>query len=89
MSRSYKKTPRSGDKKDKFYKQYANKLVRKASYDLPLNYGNYRKMFSRYKICDCNWVGTTYWKYLDDKSATGLEDCLENYLRYLRWYIWK
>lgn len=34
MSRSYKKTPRAGDTKDKFYKRYANKLIRKNKYEL-------------------------------------------------------
>ena len=29
MSRSYKRTPRSGDKKDKFFKRYENHRLRK------------------------------------------------------------
>ena len=54
MSRSRKKTPYSGDRKDRGYKRYANKKVRqklKNSEEI-YNYKEYKKLFCSYDICD-------------------------------------
>ena len=68
MSRSYKHTPRAGDTKDKFFKKYANRRVRRLPIDEPsLNYKSYKKMTCSWNICDYETVGTSfeqYWKRL-------------------------
>lgn len=51
MSRSYKKHPRCGFYKDKFYKRYANVRVRKNTQDI-LSHNYYKKLLSSYRICD-------------------------------------
>jgi hypothetical protein len=69
MSRSYKHTPRSGNKKDKFFKRYANRKVR---HQLPtdkhsLKGAAYKKVFCQCNICDYETVGISfeqYWKRL-------------------------
>ena len=97
MSRSYKKTPRSGDSKDKFFKRYANRKIRHKSFEEE-NYQNkaYKKEFCSYNICDYEWVGTTFeefyqdaiknwhkWGRFHNKPYPSREECLE---RYSRWY---
>lgn len=54
MSRSYKKTPYSGDRKNKYMKHYANKRVRRMlkNPEENLKYKSYRKVFDSYDICD-------------------------------------
>ena len=44
MSRSYKKTPRSGDQKDKFFKTYANRKLRRDKFH-NLQHNSYKKIF--------------------------------------------
>ena len=64
MSRSYKKTPRCGDTKDKFYKKYANKRFRKDKFN-NLQHKTYKKHSCSWNICDYETVGLTfeeYWK---------------------------
>lgn len=77
MSRSYKKTPYSGDRKDKDLKRYANKKVRRTlKSDLEVNYNNreYKKLFQSYDICD---------------YCTILRDFEDYYNREVdRWYRW-
>lgn len=74
MSRSYKKTPRSGDTKDKFYKNYANRKLRRNKFH-NLQHSNYKKNFCSYDICDYEIVGETFEEWW--------EQCLKN------WYRWK
>lgn len=60
MSRSYKKTPRSGDRKDKFMKNYANRILRRNNE--AYQNGSYKKCFCHYDICDYNSV---YYEFED------------------------
>ena len=66
MSRSYKHTPRSGQRKNKFIKQYANRKLRreKLKEDVP-QYGGYRKRTERWDICDYETVGETFEQYYE------------------------
>ena len=49
MSRSYKHTPRSGEQKDKFFKKYANRKVRRLPIDEhPLKGTAYKKVFCQF-----------------------------------------
>ena len=52
MSRSYKKTPYSGDRKDKGLKRYANKRLRKIDDIAILQGKRYRKYSETWDICD-------------------------------------
>ena len=63
MSRSYKKTPRSGDKKNKFLKKYANRKYRKLPLEDTVQHKSYKKTFCSYDICDYEDVGTTFEQY--------------------------
>ena len=64
MSRSYKHTPRSGQQKDRYFKKYANRKLRKFSIDdLPKNGNGYKKVFCHYDICDYETVGTSFEQY--------------------------
>ena len=67
MSRSYKKTPRSGDTKDKFFKQYANRRLRRKKLDIDLQHKSYRKDFCSYDICDYETVGTSFEEFWRDR----------------------
>ena len=60
MSRSYKKIPRSGDRKDKFMKNYANRILRRNNE--AYQNGSYKKCFCHYDICDYNSV---YYEFED------------------------
>ena len=60
MSRSYKKTPRSGDKKNKFLKKYANRKYRKLPLEDTVQYKSYKKTFCSYDICDYEDVGRIF-----------------------------
>ena len=64
MSRSYKKTPRSGDKKDRFFKNYANRKLRRDKFN-DLQHNSYKKNFCSWEICDYEWTHysfETWWK---------------------------
>ena len=64
MSRSYKKTPRSGDQKDREMKRAANrKFRRNKNFDETLNHKQYRKYFCSYDICDYETIGETFEEY--------------------------
>lgn len=60
MSRSYKHTPRSGEKKDSFFKRYFNHLVRRRK-DCG-NFNAYRKVrpYACYEICEYECVGLSF-----------------------------
>ena len=99
MSRSYKKTPRSGDKKDKILKKYANRRIRQDKNASDLKYRAYRKRYQSYNICDYQDVGLTfeqfYNQYLSSWYRWG-QDFGEPYptiekakKNYYRWFIRK
>ena len=69
MSRSYKKTPRSGDTKDKFFKNYANRKLRRNKFH-NLQHKSYKKNFCSYDICDYETICKTFeeWWQLRLKS---------------------
>lgn len=52
MSRSYKHTPYCGDEKNKFFKRYANRKLRRNKLKHNLQYKSYRKNFPSWDICD-------------------------------------
>lgn len=60
MSRSYKKTPRCGDTKDKFFKRYANRRLRRKKLDIDLQHKSYKKDFRSYYICHYETVGPSF-----------------------------
>ena len=75
MSRSYKKTPRCGDKKDKYFKKYANKRLRRKKLTHEFKHKSYKKDLCSYNICDYEQIGTTFTEYYSI--------CVSN------WYRWK
>ena len=100
MSRSYKHIPYSGEKKDKFFKNYANRKIRRLPIDeLSLSKKSYRKYFCSYDICDYKEVGTSFQNYWESlvkswylwKKDYGypFPDREKAYKNYLRWYIRK
>ena len=99
MSRSYKHTPRSGDKKKKFFKKYSNHKVRRLPNDEhPLKGNAYKKVLHDYSICDYETVGITfeqYWERLVKRwhewewRGYDFPDRDEAYQEYCRWFIRK
>lgn len=73
MSRSYKKTPRCGDRKNKAMKKYANHVVRRDTNTYQNS--SYKKRFCRYDICDYESVGDTFQDYWN--------------MRVRQWYSWR
>ena len=70
MSRSYKHTPYCGLKKDKFFKNYANRKLRRRKLDHDLQHRSYKKDFCSWEICDYYEIETKNFEeyYLDDMS---------------------
>lgn len=67
MSRSYKKTPWSGDRKGKIKKRIANQTVRswlKQHPDIKLSKGDFKKIYETWDICDYGYKMTweEYWE---------------------------
>ena len=99
MSRSYKHTPRSGDQKDRYFKRYANRRVRRLPIDeYPLKGKAYKKVLHDYSICDYETVGTSFEQYWESLVKRWYEwmwrsepfpDRDEAYEEYLRWFIRK
>ena len=95
MSRSYKRTPRSGDKKDKFFKKYENHRLRKLPFEHTLNHNAYKKHGEGWNICDYETVGISferYWgrlkrRFQNKPELLGTKE--EAYLEYLKWFIRK
>lgn len=90
MSRSYKKTPRCGDKKDKYLKRYANRKLRRKKLFVDLQNKSYKKDFCSYDICDYQTIGlswiefsTSWLKHFPDESIKDLRK------KYYRWYLMK
>jgi hypothetical protein len=95
MSRSYKKTPRSGDKKDKFLKRYANRKLRRQKLTSDLQHNSYKKNYCSYEICDYETVGTLleqYWSRSVSRchewwySYEPYPDRDEVYQEWMRWF---
>lgn len=103
MSRSRKKTPYSGDRKDRGYKKYANRKVRRRLKNPEANYNHkeYKKVFSSYDICDyCTLAGDFETFYKDEISRWyrwqvyphlnyDFPTCEKAYQDYMRYYIRK
>ena len=95
MSRSYKRTPRSGDTKDKFFKRYYNKRLRKLPFECVLDNGTYKKYNCQWDICDYETVGISfedYWRHLkrrfsNQPNILGTKE--EAYKEYIKWFIRK
>ena len=64
MSKSYRHTPRCGDKKNRAMKKSANRRVRRSKLkeDYP-QYGGYRKRTEWWEICDREVVGCSFEQY--------------------------
>ena len=97
MSRSYKRTPRSGQQKDKFFKNYANRRLRRLPTDEhPYNNCTYKKVSCSWNICDYEDVGTSfeqYWERLVKSwhqwrtyNNIPLPSREQAYEEYCRWY---
>ncbi len=100
MSRSYKHTPRAGQPKDRFYKKYANRKVRRLPLDKqPKNGREYRKVFCHYDICDYETVGITFeeywaslvksWHRWKKEFNYPYPDREQAYQEYCRWFLRK
>ena len=95
MSRSYKRTPRCGDKKDKFFKRYYNKKLRKLPFECALGNSTFKKYNCQWDICDYETVGISfkdYWRHLKSRFSNrpdilGTKE--EAYKEYIKWFIRK
>ena len=101
MSRSYKKTPYCGQRKNKFAKRQASKVVRrtlKHNPEIEFAPGGYKKLYSSYDICDYWWVRSwnNYWLDELESYVAGLSrpwhrndappNKQECYRRWLKYY---
>lgn len=72
MSRSYKKTPWTGDKKGKSKKRCANSKIRMflKNPNHKLQNNSYKKVYDSYDICDYGWLETweQYKKELETRN---------------------
>ena len=99
MSRSYKHTPRSGQQKDKYFKRYSNRKVRRLPIDEhPLKGKTYKKVLHDYSICDYETVGISFEQYWErlvkrwyewEHQSFDFPDREEAYQEYCRWFIRK
>ena len=100
MSRSYKRTPRAGDPKDKFFKKYAKRKVRRLPLnEHPLKGKTYKKVLHDYSICDYETVGISFEQYWERLVKSWHEwkhycgdpypDRQKAYEEYCRWFIRK
>ena len=76
MSRSYKHTPRCGDRKSKYSKRRANRIVRRVGVEdsFSLLYGGYKKLFESWNICDFEVKAKTFEGYYADLVRWRLTD---------------
>lgn len=75
MSRSYKHTPYCGLQKDKFYKQQANKRLRRKKLTHDYKHSSYRRDYDSWEICDYYWIETTnFTKYYTNKINQWKQD---------------
>lgn len=100
MSRSYKHTPYSGDRKNKFMKRYANHIVRRNKLkDLYSDYSGYKRAMDTWAICDYKTVGKTFeqhyaqevswWYEWRSKYGEPFPDRKTCRKEYEKWYIRK
>ena len=95
MSRSYKKTPWCGDKKGKWKKRRASKVVRrylKCHPEDPCQGAQYKKIYCSWEICDYGFLRPweEYWTFIQEvnshmpahKARRSQED------EYRYWYRW-
>ncbi len=81
MSRSYKHTPYCGLKKDKFFKNYANRKLRHRKLDHDLQHRSYKKDFCSWEICDYYEIET---KNFEEYYKSRVQRWRENRNR---WYM--
>ena len=75
VSRSYKHTPRCGDRKGKYSKRYANRKVRRVRIEDSFpQYGGYKKMFESWNICDYEIKAKTFERYYADLLKWSIRD---------------
>ena len=89
MSRSYKKTPRCGDTKDKFFKRYANRKLRRKKLTHQLQHKSYKKDLCTYDICDYEQIGTTFEEFYAGLVRWRRNDVLDKkkeYQNYMKWF---
>ena len=100
MSRSYKHTPRCGNRKGRYSKHLANHVVRRNRYkDAFPQYAGYKKMFESWNICDYEIVGRTFeqyyahmvtcWYIWERHFGKPFPDREQSREEYQRWYIRK
>ena len=100
MSRSYKHTPYSGDRKNKFMKRYANHVVRRNKLKgLYPDYSGYKRAMDTWAICDYKTVGKTFeqhyaqevswWYEWRSKYGEPFPDRKACRKEYEKWYIRK
>ena len=99
MSRSYKKTPRCGEEKNKWAKSYANRSFRRTSRDALLSRGFHKRTFCSYDICDYESVNVTFTKYFDSlvklwkisgrENGEPFPDMKYEYRKWYKWYKMK
>ena len=76
MSRSYKHTPYTGLKKNKFFKKYANRKLRRRKLEHDLQHKSYKKDMCSWEICDyCEIQTKNFEEYY--------QSCIQ------RWYDWQ
>jgi hypothetical protein len=99
VSRSYKHTPRVGEQKDKFFKRYANRRLRRKKISNRLQNKSYKKDFCYYDICDYEEVGISFDRYYS-RCVKGWHEWGRNfnnsfpnkdevYKEYMKYYIRK
>ena len=95
MSRFYKHTPRAGDTKDKFFKNYANRRLRRKQLTHSYQHKSYKKDFCTWNICDYENVGTTFKEFYNFRvklwsiwhnEPLNRDDV---YRDYLKWFLRK
>lgn len=77
MSRSFKKTPRAGDMKSKFYKAYSNRRLRRRKVneeETELTNNSYKKYNNSWNICDYEITHLTFEEYWEEI----VQNCLMN-----------
>ena len=76
MSRSYKHTPYAGMVKDRYFKRYANRKLRRKKLTHDLQHKSYRKDSCSYDICD-------YYEIETKNFELYYKACVS------RWYKWQ
>lgn len=97
MTNSYKKHPRSGDEKDKFFKNYYNRRLRRNRYEL-FQGNSFKKFNSHYCICDYEYFMTfeewwdmkvTQWHNWHSHMGRPYPDRDKEYREWYKWHCAK